>query len=389
MALEADGASGPTEGNAAKAGKSLDEAISAAIGASDEGSSASVQSAPDDGSNEAPEAEVAGDKPGGEKAPKAQEANKLESDKDTGAPEAPKVFEAPKHWPEADRSAFAGLPDDAKGIVAKLARNLEAGFTRKSQELSDKARYADSVRGLFTDQDRQQMAQAGSDEVGVVRYLLGLQRFATTKPLDYVKWAMQNLGVTPDMLGLPQANQPAPQQGQKSDEDIEALLRDPKVSALEAELAELKKWRDEELSSRKQNEQRTFATQVQSIQSAISEFRSAIDDDTGQLKYPHFDTVQRHMGALMDTDPDLVKMPDGPEKLQKAYDMAVWARPDLRQSFIEQEAQKRVMDEQKRANAERAKRATAVKPAVNVASSKPRATSLDDAIETAMSNHGL
>jgi hypothetical protein len=386
MALEADGASGPTEGNAATAGKSLDDAISAAIGASDEGSSASVQSKPNDGSNEVDTTEVAGDKPGGEKAPKPKEANKLESGKDTGAHEAPKVFEAPKHWSEADRSAFAGLPDDAKGIVTKLAKNLEAGFTRKSQELSDKARYADSVRGLFNDADRQQMAQAGTDEVGVMHYLLGLQRFATQKPVEYLKWAMQNLRVTPDMLGLPQTNQPGPE---KPDEDIEALLRDPKVSALEAELAELKKWRDEELSSRKQNEQRTFATQVQSIQSAISEFRSAIDDDTGQLKYPHFDTVQRHMGALMDTDPDLVKMPDGPEKLQKAYDMAVWARPDLRQSFIEQEAQKRVMDEQKRANAERAKRATAVKPAVNVASSKPRATSLDDAIETAMSNHGL
>jgi hypothetical protein len=386
MALEADGASGPTEGNAATAGKTLDDAISAAIGASDEGSSASVQNKPDDGSNEVDTTEVAGDKPGGEKAPRPKEANKLESDKDTGAHEAPKVFEAPKHWSEADRSAFAGLTDDAKGIVTKLAKNLEAGFTRKSQELSDKAKFADGVRGLFTDADRQQMAQAGTDEQGVMHYLLGLQRFATQKPVEYLKWAMQNLRVTPDMLGLPQANQQDPK---KPEEDIEALLRDPKVSALEAELAALKQWRDEELSSRQQNQQRTYATQVQSIQSAISDFRSAIDDDTGQLKYPHFDAVQRHMGALMDTDPDLVKLPDGPDKLQKAYDMAVWARPDLRQSFIEQEAQKRAAEQEKRANAERAKRAAAVKPAANAATSKPRANTLDSAIETAMSKAGL
>jgi Skp family chaperone for outer membrane proteins len=219
-----------------------------------------------------------------------------------------------------------------------------------------------------------------------MHYLLGLQRFATQKPVEYLKWAMQNLRVTPEMLGLPQANQQDPK---KPDDDIEALLRDPKVSALEAELAALKQWRDEELSSRQQNQQRTYATQVQSIQSAISEFRSAIDDDTGQLKYPHFDAVQRHMGALMDTDPDLVKLPDGPDKLQKAYDMAVWARPDLRQSFIEQEAQKRVSEQEKRANAERAKRAAAVKPAANAATSKPRANTLDSAIETAMSKAGL
>lgn len=255
-----------------------------------------------------------------------------------------------------------------------------------SSGLSDKAKFADGVRGLFTDADRQQMAQAGTDEQGVMHYLLGLQRFATQKPVEYLKWAMQNLRVTPDMLGLPQANQQDPK---KPEEDIEALLRDPKVSALEAELAALKQWRDEELSSRQQNQQRTYATQVQSIQSAISEFRSAIDDDTGQLKYPHFDAVQRHMGALMDTDPDLVKLPDGPDKLQKAYDMAVWARPDLRQSFIEQEAQKRASEQEKRANAERAKRAAAVKPAANTATSKPRANTLDFVIETAMSKAGL
>lgn len=391
MALEADGASGPTEGNAATAGKSLDDAISAAIGASDGADSKSTVH--DDAENvssevegKEPDAKIAGDKPGGEKAPKAKEANKLESDKDTGAPEAPKVFEAPKHWPEADRSAFAGLPDDAKGIVAKLAKNLEGGFTRKSQELSDKAKFADGVRGLFNEHDKAQMAQAGSDEVGVVHYLLGLQRFATQEPVKYLKWAMQNLGVTPDKLGLSQTNQPDPQ---KPDEDFDALLRDPKVSALEAELAELKKWRTERETSEKTFEQQQRASQVQSIQSAISEFRSALDDDTGQLKYPHFDTVQRHMGALMDTDPDLVSLPDGQEKLQKAYDMAVWSRPDLRQSFLEQEAQQRAMEQEKRANAERAKRATAVKSATNAATSKPRANTLDSAIETAMSKVGL
>lgn len=387
MALEADGASGPIEGNAATAGKSLDDAISAAIGASEEGSSASVQSKPDDESNEVDTTEVAGDKPGGEKAPKPKEANKLESGKDTGAHEAPKVFEAPKHWSEADRSAFAGLPDDAKGIVTKLAKNLEAGFTRKSQELSDKARFADGVRGLFTDADRQQMAQAGTDEQGAMHYLLGLQRFATTKPVEYLKWAMQNLRVTPDMLGLPQATQqPEPK---KAEEDLDALLRDPKVSALEAELAELKQWRSERENSETAYRQQQRASQVQSIQSAISEFRSAIDDESGQLKYPHFDAVQRHMGALMDTDPDLQRLPDGPDKLDKAYHMAVRARPDLYDSILEAEVAKRVQEQERRANAERAKRATAVKPAVNVGSTKPRATSLDDAISTAFASKGL
>jgi hypothetical protein len=91
----------------------------------------------------------------------------------------------------------------------------------------------------------------------------------------------------------------------------------------------------------------------------------------------------------MDTDQDLVAMPDGQEKLQKAYDMAVWARPDLRQSFLDLEAQKRTQETERRQNAERAKRATAVKPAVNAANVKARTSTLDDAIEGAMSKAGF
>jgi hypothetical protein len=96
-----------------------------------------------------------------------------------------------------------------------------------------------------------------------------------------------------------------------------------------------------------------------------------------------------HMGALMDADPELSKMPDGPDKLKAAYDMAVYARKDLRQSFIEAEAQKKIQEAQKKRDAERAKKVTSVKPAAGVVSTKPKTNSLDDALSQAMSKAGL
>jgi hypothetical protein len=95
------------------------------------------------------------------------------------------------------------------------------------------------------------------------------------------------------------------------------------------------------------------------------------------------------MGALMATVPELMRMRDGPEKLEKAYDMAVWANPELRRTFMDYERQRTIDDQQKRAAAERARKAAAVKPAVGVATAKQKPSSLDDAISTSLSKFGF
>lgn len=334
---------------------------------------------------EAPGLDKAGDESGSEKAP-PQKIKKQDEPKDvTPAPDVSRTPEAPKHWATEDKAAFAALPDDAKSVLLKLSKNLEGGFTRKSQELSDKSRFADELRGLFTEHDRAQMAQAQIDEKGVIAQLLQIQRFATERPKDYVKWAMQKFGVKPEDLGLPQA--PSAKAPGQTD-DIESLLRDPEVETLKAELASLKST----LSQREQMERQALQQQqtavVQQLKSSITDFRAA-QDEYGQLAHPHFDTVQRHMGALMDADPDIARMPDGPDKLKAAYDAAVWARPDLRASMLDAQERARTADEQKRQAAEKARRATSVKPAAGVSNPKSRSPDLDGAIGSAMGKYGF
>lgn len=384
----ADAASGPSD-NAGKAKSGLDDAISAAIDASepDDLSSllkedASKTDEPESKETDASD-ETAGEEPSGEDAAKVKVKAKVEEETTTDP------LSAPKHWPEADKQAFAKLTKEGQDIALKLAKNLEGGFTRKSQELSDKARFADTVRGLFDETTRQQIQSAGTDEVGYVRYLHSLQQKASTDPVGYVKFAMQNLGVTPAHLGIQATAQASPNgQAPTQDDELRALLADPEVAKLGAKIASLEGiiQKEQQAKTQAQNAQRVNA--VQTLQTTIRTVREALDEH-GQLQYPHFDTVQKHMAALMDSDPDLSAMQDGPEKLQKAYDMAVWARPDLRQTLIKSEAQKEIAQAQKKADAQRAKKATSVKPAAGVVSTKPKTNSLDDALSQSMSKFGL
>lgn len=381
--------SGPAADNAGKALPGIDDAISAALDAQDtQGLSDALKSDGPEKSKvkvkaEATDDDSAGDDTSGED---AAEASASKQDEDDGF----QPLTPPKHWPEADKQAFAKLTRDGQEIALKLAKNLEGGFTRKSQDLSDRAKFADSVRGLFDDATKAQLQGAGVDEVGYIRYLHSLQQQATKDPVGYIKWAMQNLGVRPEHLGISQATsdpKAQPQQGAGQD-PLSDLLVDPKVTQLEAQLSKLQGIIENEQRAKAQAEHAQRTNSVNAINTQIRAFREALDD-SGQLQYPHFDAVKAHMGALMDTDPDLAKMQDGPDKLKSAYEMAVWARPDLRQAFIEAEAQKKLQEAQKKRDAERAKRATAVKPSAGVVSTKPKANTLDDAISQASSKLGL
>ena len=397
MGVEADAASTPTVEQAGQASKGLDDAISAALNASETGDDYPPQLLKEKSAQKSEdkakpakaakaaetEDESAGDKASEEQAEEAS-PSKQEGEEEEGG--EPASVAAPKHWPEADRKAFSALPKEGQDLVLKLSKSLQGGFTRKSQELSDKARFAETVYGLIDEATRDQISRTGMDEVGYFRYLHSLQQAATTNPIAYARFVIQNLGISPDQLFTPQPQQP---QGQAQQADPMAdLLVDPAVKQLEARLAQLQGIVEREQWQKQEAARTHYVNSVSSIQRDISSFRQSLDEQ-GQLRYPHFDQVQKHMGGLMETDPELLALPDGEEKLQKAYDMAIWARPDLRSTYLDQEAQKRLQQAQKKQDAERAKRATAIKPAAGTVTTRPKSTTLDDAISSTMSKFGL
>lgn len=376
-------ASPAPSGNAGRS-DSLTDAITAAVKATREKSETPTPE------KEEASVETAGDKRVSENAGEGEPtAKQTEPVKEGTEPdkkgEGPKTFEAPQHWPEADRKAFAALQPEAQSIIRRLARDLEGGFTRKSQELTDKARYAETVRGLIDEGTRQQLAVSGANEVQYFAHLHKLQSFAANDPPGFAKWFMQSNGLTPEHLGLPTASKP---DTQAANPELDALLSDPKVKQLETELAQMKGY----ITERQQAEVR--AQHMHRIQAErhlmgiAQDFRATLDD-AGQARFPHFDMVRTEMGALMETNPELARMQDGPDKMAKAYDMAVWARPDLRSSFLEQEATRRVAAAEKAREAARAKQITAVKPSAGVVAQSAKPKSLDDIIRDQMGQRGM
>lgn len=382
--------------NAGAALPSIDDAINSAMGGEStkpepeaKASEPSTSARPERDAKD--DADVAGDKSDREDANAPETPTDAKEPAKADAPQASKPLDAPQHWPADRKQAFQGLTDEGKRAMLALARDLEGGFTRKSQELGDKARFADSVQQLFSPELRQQLAQQGANEVGFIQYLTRLQAFSAHDPVSYVRYAMQNLGVRPEQL-FPQAQ---PQQPVQPQSDIDDLLADPAVKDLKAQLSEIQKWKSEREKSEAEWVQRQAEARRkqehenrQVVVRTIGDFRSAIDDH-GQLKYPHFDRVSKQMGALMDTDPEISVMPDGPEKLAAAYDRAVWAVPALRDASLEAAKAAAVADAQKRADAARAKAVTAVKPSSGVPALRARTSSLDDAITDAFGRAGL
>ena len=67
-----------------------------------------------------------------------EELDENAADDDVDAAESGEPAEAlsaPEHWPSARREAFGKLTREAQDILLSQVKDIEAGFTRKSQEL--------------------------------------------------------------------------------------------------------------------------------------------------------------------------------------------------------------------------------------------------------------
>jgi hypothetical protein len=406
MPVDTEGASGP-QGNAAE-GKvdALDAALEKAMGPIDDGSDDFPPLHLKEKLNGDRKSKVAGDESGSEDARAA--GNKAEAPPAEATPSGvPELREAPTHWPDERRKAFAGWPKEVQDHALAVDKDLQAGFTRKSMELSDQAKFAESIRGLFGDHHRQQFAQAGVDEIGAVRHLIQLHDAASRDPVSYLRWAMQSFGVTPEHLGFstrqpeqrqqqPAGNQPPVSTG---DPKLDALLGpDPEVAQLRSQFGQFSQAALGEISALKQqlaqraHQEQTYARQQQvaaqqSLVKQWNDFRSA-QDDHGQLAYPHSDALMQPMGALMDTHPVLKGMPDGPDKLRRAYEMALNADPELSKPVREAEFAKRMAEQQKKADAEKAKQAAKVRPATGAPTMPAKKGGIDAALEAAFAQLG-
>lgn len=284
-------------------------------------------------------------------------------------------IKAPAHWDAAKREAFAALPPDARKIVTDLTKGFEADYTRKSTELAEDRKFSQSVRSLINDDHRSQMRRAGlTDEQGIA-HLVGLNDLYTRDPAAYVKMVVERSNLDPRQIfpqfagtgTQEQGQQPAPGQADPYSQLYGYL------QTVHGELEGIKR----------EKEQATLRTVNRSIDRFAKE-----QDAEGQPKRPHFEAVQGKMAQLLST-PDYIAIEDYGERLQAAYDAAVYLDPTIKNQIVDSEVQKRLKAERDKDDLAKARKAKAPVNAAPVASAKNKPDNLKDAISQSMNMLGV
>lgn len=306
------------------------------------------------------------------------------------SPVANATLEAPKHWPADRRASFQTLPDDAKRIILDRNKEANVAVTKAQQEAASFRRTSEAVASVFNDDHRQQMQSSGLDEIGAIRYLVQQHDALNRDPVGFLKAVIAQTGVKPEQLFGAQAPGQAP--GAQAQPDPAAEWEDPAVVELRAKFAKL----EEAEQNRQRQAQQHQRTEAQRYQSWFNDqclaFENAIDDE-GNPKYSHLPAVMDHVVRLVQSDPALSQLLRSKphEALEQAYNNALYLNPEIRQSIIDAEYERR-MGEQTAANSVKKAQAAATRkgsPGANGQAKTSRSMSREEAINQAARDLGL
>lgn len=263
-------------------------------------------------------------------------AKVTESPEVTEAPaveEPAPVRKAPSSWKPAAQEAFLKA-DRGEALTAEEIKLLTAEAERRESDFhkglsdfkshSERAKQYDAAIAPF----QQHLQRLGVDAPTAIQALMKADvTLRTSDPATKAQYFAQLAREYGIDLG--QVQQPTPQ--------------DPQTAYLMNQLNELRQTQQMWQNQIQQQEQMKAQQELQSF---------------GSAERPHFDAVRNDMADLLETGKATT--------LQEAYDMAVWMRPDVRQSLIDQQ----LADAQRKALAQ-AQQQRAKTAAVSVKGSSP------------------
>ena len=257
----------------------------------------------------------------------------------------------PEGWPSDANLAWDRLPKAAQDA---LRADLDAGritIGKQAQGTTAPDPVQEVVRSYQSEISRRGMAPEQA-----VKVLFEAQRALDENPVEALRQLARSYGVDPATL--------APSNGAQAPQ----YSADPVLGQMQQELATLRGY-----LTQQQRTQHDLAMAEQNR--IISDFAQTKAAD-GAAAYPHFEQVRVTMGNLLQTHEA--------KSLKDAYDMAVWARPDLRERILAD--QRKAEDAKREADARKAaedarKRAVSVKTNPSMAPTATPAGSLRDELE--------
>jgi hypothetical protein len=266
----------------------------------------------------------------GEGTPKEPAQAETGEGEQDGQDRSPDAVEVPSHWPEADRQMFAKMDKEAQQWLLNRHRQMEADYTRKTQENAEAVKVGTVVSRDLDPAIQQEMRRLGVSSEQFVGNLIHWHRFSTQDPAGFLRQVAQNLQVDPaQVFGLKQG------EGAQQQQAPDPLTQ--RLAAVEQHLTQ---------------EQRARQTAIQeNARTTLQQFAEE-KDAGGQPLRPHYERVKPVMGRLMLADPSL--------DLAQAYEVAVFRDPELRQTIVQPPAaqqQQPPVDTKRIAEGERAARA--------------------------------
>lgn len=290
--------------------------------------------------------------------PAEAETAEAEGTKDEARPpEGDSNFEKvapPEGWPSDARLAWDRLP---KAAQEALRADLDAGRITVGKPAQGNAA-PDPVREVVKAYEPE-ISRRGMAPEQAVKVLFEAQRALDENPVQALIQLARSYGVDPATL--------APTNGAQASQ----YQADPVIGQLQQELATLKGYLT-------QQQRATHEAQMADHQRTIDDFAQTKTPE-GAPAYPHFEQVRVTMGNLLQAGEA--------KSLKDAYDMAVWARPDLRERILadqrKAEEAKRAAETRKAAEEAR-KRAVSVRSNPSVTATAAPEGSLRDMLERAM-----
>lgn len=239
----------------------------------------------------------------------------------------------PQHWPEQDRQNFAKLPPEGQQFLLRRHTEMERDYQGKAQAAATAVQFTQSLAPIFQDPAiAGSLQQAGVSPYDAIGQWASFHRRAID-PNPQVRVQLwqelgRRMGLDPAATG--QMSRPGTP-GNLSEED----LKDPAIRYFADHLGKT----FSEVQALRGELDRMHHQAAEAAQTEVLKVtRRGIDgfadekDSAGQLRHPHFDAVLPHMIELYRANPE--------RDLQEAYDMAIWAVPEIRASLIAAEQQK-------------------------------------------------
>jgi hypothetical protein len=256
--------------------------------------------------------------------PKAEEAKEITRD----------VERPPSSWKPLVRAEWAKLPANVRAEIHRREQDFQNG---QSQLLPD-AQLGKSLRDVIRPYEAMIQAEGGTPERAVADLFRTAAVFRTGTQMQKLQAIAQvadqfRVDLTPLFNAMQQGKGAAPpaQPGQ---------LRDPRVD----QLIEQSQRQERERQQQLQQEQQRVS---QELESSVNRWMNETDAQ-GNPKRPYLNDVINEMSALVaqfkQSDPSL----NHSQALDKAYEAAIWAHPEVRQLLTQQ--QQTELDAKRRAD---------------------------------------